>query len=165
MNAAAVLERLTAQGVQVIPRPNGNLWLEPASKIPPDLLEAVRENKLAILAHLRAKQAAARVNKDALGIADRLRQALTDKRAELALHLSDLDTPYYKGDAWTLDQVAILERHVAGLTRYLADGGNLALPRCCRHPETICLIASYGFTSCLLTPGACGYSWREGRPT
>ena len=52
MNATAVLERLSAQGVQVTPRPNGNLWLEPASKIPPDLLEAVRENKPAILALL-----------------------------------------------------------------------------------------------------------------
>lgn len=52
VNAATVLERLSAQGVQVTPRPNGNLWLEPASKIPPDLLEAVRENKPAILALL-----------------------------------------------------------------------------------------------------------------
>lgn len=52
MNAAAVLERLSAQGVQVTPRPNGNLWLEPASKIPADLLDAVRKNKPAILALL-----------------------------------------------------------------------------------------------------------------
>ena len=72
MNAAAVLERLSAQGVQVTPRPNGNLWLEPASKIPPDLLEAVRENKPAILAHLRAERAytlADKVN-DAMGLKD-----------------------------------------------------------------------------------------------
>ena len=52
MDAAAVLERLSARGVTVTPQPNGNLWLEPVSKIPSDLLDLVREHKGSILARL-----------------------------------------------------------------------------------------------------------------
>ena len=98
MNAAAVLERLSAQGVQVTPRPNGNLWLEPASKIPPDLLEAVRENKPAILAHLRAERAytlADKVN-DAMGLKD----AKVREINRLAWAAQDLQDAGEPEEAW-----------------------------------------------------------------
>lgn len=55
MEAAAVLERLTALGVEVTPRPNGNLYLAPASRIPPDLLVLVRQHKRALRALLRGE--------------------------------------------------------------------------------------------------------------
>lgn len=52
MDTTIVLERLSALGVTITPRPNGNLWLEPASKIPPDLLELVRQHKVGVIAYL-----------------------------------------------------------------------------------------------------------------
>ncbi|MDP2948180.1 MAG: hypothetical protein Q8P22_01405 [Chloroflexota bacterium] len=56
MDAATVLLRLTALGVSVTQRPNGNLYLAPASMIPPDLLEAVKQHKPTIIARLRYRQ-------------------------------------------------------------------------------------------------------------
>lgn len=55
MNVATVLERLSALGVQITPRPGGNLWLEPASKIPPPLLALVRQHKPEIMAAVLKK--------------------------------------------------------------------------------------------------------------
>ena len=55
MNAVDVLERLKVLGVAVTPRPNGNLWLEPASVIPSGLLELVKAHKPEIMAHLGGK--------------------------------------------------------------------------------------------------------------
>ena len=52
MNTAAVLERLGGLGVSVRLLPNGNLYLEPGSRVPPDVLEAVRECKPQIIAAL-----------------------------------------------------------------------------------------------------------------
>ena len=56
MDAAAMLDRLTALGVTVTLRSNGNLYLEPASVIPLDLVDLVRQHKSAILAHLRYRK-------------------------------------------------------------------------------------------------------------
>lgn len=50
-----MVERLTALGVEVTPRPNGNLYLAPASRIPPDLLELVRQHKRELLDLLRRR--------------------------------------------------------------------------------------------------------------
>jgi len=52
VDATVVLECLSALGVTITPRPNGNLWLEPASKIPPALLELVRQHKVEVIAYL-----------------------------------------------------------------------------------------------------------------
>lgn len=54
-----MLERLSALGVEVTPRTNGNLWLAPASKVPHDLLELVRLLKGELLALLRRPRLAA----------------------------------------------------------------------------------------------------------
>ena len=96
----------------------------------------------------------------ALGADQRLRQALADKQHELALRRRDLASPYYQGDHWVLEQIAHLESHIAEITRYLKEGGELALPRCCRQAEYICLIATRGFDECVMSPIECGYSLR-----
>ena len=55
MNAATVLERLSALGVSVRPTDHGTLHLSPASVIPPDLVEMVRQYKPDILVALRTE--------------------------------------------------------------------------------------------------------------
>jgi hypothetical protein len=55
MDASEVLGRLTALGVTATPTPRGTLWLQPASVIPPDLVDAVREHKQAIIAAIRER--------------------------------------------------------------------------------------------------------------
>ena len=53
MNGAAqIIEKLHALGVKVTAIPPDRLRLEPASKVPPDLLPRIRESKPAILAAL-----------------------------------------------------------------------------------------------------------------
>lgn len=52
MNVTNALARLSSLGVKVTRLPEGDLWLEPASVIPPELLEAVKQQKRAIIAHL-----------------------------------------------------------------------------------------------------------------
>lgn len=91
-------------------------------------------------------------------VAGRLQEALSDKSKELALRRSDLTYPYYAEDEWTKEQVAHLEGHIGEIERYLSEGGKLNLPRCCKRPEHICLIAVQGFTSCIMTPEDCGFS-------
>ena len=56
MDAGAVLERLAELGVAVTVKPNGNLWLQPASVIPADVLEAVRAGKAQIVAALSRRR-------------------------------------------------------------------------------------------------------------
>ena len=55
MSAVDVLSQLSSLRVAVTPTPRGTLWLEPASVIPPDLVEAVRQHKQAIMALLLRK--------------------------------------------------------------------------------------------------------------
>ena len=52
MSARALLDQLKAQGIKVETRPNGNLHLTPKARVTPDLLEAVRQQKPALLALL-----------------------------------------------------------------------------------------------------------------
>lgn len=92
------------------------------------------------------------------GAGQRLPKALADKQHELALRRRDLASPYYQGDPWVSGQIALLEGHIAEITRYLKEGGELALPRCCRQANLICLAAMRGFNICILSPGGCGYA-------
>ena len=55
MEVTEVLERLTALGVTTTPTPRGTLWLEPASVIPPDLVDLVRTHKQAIIATIQQR--------------------------------------------------------------------------------------------------------------
>jgi len=78
MDAADVLEKLVSLGVSVTPTERNTLWLEPASAIPPDLVEEVRRHKLAIIAHLRQEPdtqlADSYTVKDSRGLANTLRR-------------------------------------------------------------------------------------------
>ena len=80
-------------------------------------------------------------------------EALGNKQHEMALRRSDLASPFYQGDPWVLEQIALLEGHIAEIRRYLKEGGQLTLPRCCRQADHICLVAVTGFNVCILTPG------------
>lgn len=91
------------------------------------------------------------------GVHQRLSKALGDKQHELALRRSDLTSPDYQDDPWVLEQIALLEGHIAEITRYLKEGGELALPRCCNQTSLICLAAGTGFNVCILSPVVCGY--------
>ena len=88
----------------------------------------------------------------------RLVKALTQKQEELALRKMDLASPYYAEDEWTKRQIIYLEEHISEIKRYLAEGGKLNLPRCCKDSIHICLIAMRGFGSCIMLPADCGFS-------
>ena len=91
-------------------------------------------------------------------VGQRLQEALIEKEGELALHGSDLASSYYADDDWTRQQITYLQSHIAEIERYLREGGQLKLPRCCREPDYICLIAMRGFDACIMTPKECGFS-------
>lgn len=77
MNAVDVLSRLSALGVEVTPRPNGKLWLEPASVIPPDLGDLVRTHKPAILTLLQGTDVAVPRIEAQSRLLNRLRAGIT----------------------------------------------------------------------------------------
>lgn len=52
MTAAALVADVRARGVELIPTPEGNLRVRPLSRIPPALLDALRERKAEVLALL-----------------------------------------------------------------------------------------------------------------
>jgi len=56
MTARALLEQLTARGLSVELRSNGSLYLTPKASLTPELLEAVRQQKPALLAYLRGER-------------------------------------------------------------------------------------------------------------
>lgn len=91
-------------------------------------------------------------------VAQLLREALADKEKELALRQRDLTTVFYRDDPWVLEQIAHLESHIVEIRRYLKEGGELTLPRCCCQAENICLGAVRGFNICILSPEECGYA-------
>lgn len=94
-------------------------------------------------------------------IEDNLRKALAEKKGRLALRKRDLTSPYYgHTDEWTKRQITHLQAHIAEIQRYLREGGDLKLPRCCWPFGYICLIAMTGFDACIMTPEECGFSLR-----
>lgn len=150
MTATAILERLNELGVQTT-IDGGRLRLTPASKIPPDLVEAIRTHKRALVLALRPPEA--------------LRRALTQKGEEIATMRRRLASEWYAEDVeyqeWGQAVISCLQGHVREIERYLKEGGALALPPCCKAKGHICLIALRRFDGCLMGPGECGFSVRE----
>jgi hypothetical protein len=92
-----------------------------------------------------------------------LEQALIEKEHELECRKRDLHSPYYAGDEWIREQIALLEGHIAEIGRFLSDGGKLDLPSCCNDPESICLAAIKGFDSCILMPDNCRFKLKKAK--
>lgn len=151
MTASAILERLNSLGV-ITSVDGGMIRLTPASRIPADLKEAIRTHKKALMLALRPPEP--------------LRHALTQKDEEIATMRRRLASTYYADDPqyqeWGRSVIGCLQAHSSETQRYLRDGGALALPRCCIDPAHVCLIALRRFDGCLMGPGECGFSWREG---
>ena len=154
MDNETILDRLNFLGVSVTPA-EGSLRLEPGSRVPPELVEELRQHKQEILALLNKKESTVQAR-----VAQHLQEALRQKEKEIALCKRDLASPYYAGDPWCLEQIRRLERQCLELQRYLKEGGALALPQC-SNQQAICLAATRGFTSCIWEPDSCYYSlWR-----
>lgn len=151
MTATAILERLSALGVRTSVD-GGMIRLTPASKIPADLKEAIRTHKKALMLALRPPEA--------------LRGALTQKGEEIATMRRRLASEWYAEDVeyqkWGQAVMSCLEGHMREIQRYLREGGALALPPCCQEGSHLCLIALRRFDGCLMAPGDCGFSRREG---
>jgi hypothetical protein len=148
MDAVAVVERIKALGVTMTPS-GSKIRLEPGSKVPAELIQALRENKPAIIAILTKPSVA-------------LSGALTQKTDEIAVMRRRLASQYYADDAeyleWCKDQIACLQGHVDEIRRYLRDGGTLRLPPCCKGNDHICLIAMRRFDGCLMLPSECTFA-------
>ena len=150
MDAAAILERLTGLGVKATVE-GRRLRFEPGSRIPPDLVEAIRTHKQVLMLAIQPPEA--------------LTVALTQKNEEILTMRKRLDSPYYADDTeyheWCRDQITCLNRHIAEMGRYLREGGALSLPQCCKDEHHLCLIAMRRFDGCLMGPAECGFSMRE----
>jgi hypothetical protein len=150
MEAAIILEKLNELGVKASVK-GQRLRLEPGSRIPPDLVEAIRTHKQALMLAIQPPQA--------------LTMALAQKNEETHTMRKRLDSEYYAGDVpyheWCRDQIACLNGHITEIRRYLREGESLTLPRCCKAEGCICLIAMRRFDGCLMTPGECTFSLRE----
>jgi len=60
---------------------------------------------------------------------------------EIVVRRRQLSSPYYADDDWTKQVIAHLEEHVRSIRAYHKDGGRLALPKCCKRQDYLCLIA------------------------
>jgi hypothetical protein len=54
MTAQTLLDELKVLRIRIEPRPNGNLYVIPKNRMPPELLEVVRQHKAEILAAIAA---------------------------------------------------------------------------------------------------------------
>ncbi len=115
---AAILDRLTELGVKTTVH-NGRLRLEPASRIPTDLVDAIKAHKQALVIAVRPPGA--------------LRGALAQKHEEITTMRRRLACDYYCEDVpyqeWGQAVISCLQVHVTRIQRYLREGGVLALPR------------------------------------
>ncbi len=147
MTATAILEKLNQLGVTTTVK-GGRLSLAPASRIPPELVEAIVAHKQALILTLTPPEA--------------LRRALAQKDEEIATMRRRLESQYYADDpdyqAWCRDVIGCLQRQVGEIRRYLAEGGTPMMPSCCQDDGRICLIALRRFNGCLMHPGDCGFS-------
>jgi hypothetical protein len=147
MDTAAILDRLTELGVTTTVQ-GDRLRLTPASKIPPDLVEAIKAHKQLLVLAIRPPEA--------------LKGALIQKNYEILTMRKRLASSYYADDAeyqdWCKDQIACLTGHVTEIERYLREGGILRLPPCCIDDDHICLIAMRRFDGCLMTLTECGFA-------
>jgi len=147
MDATAILERLTELGVKTTVH-GGRLRLTPASVIPPDLVEAVKAHKEALVVAIRPSET--------------LTRALAQKQGEIIIMRKRLASEYYAGDAeyqdWCKDQITCLTSHITEIQRYVREGGTLRLPPCCIDDYHICLIAMRRFDACLMLPSECTFA-------
>jgi hypothetical protein len=72
MNPQEFLDQLKTQGIRLEPLPNGNLFVAPKERVTPELLERIRQNKPALLAHFQSKQQSALAD-EALALLQRLK--------------------------------------------------------------------------------------------
>ena len=152
-NPASVLQQVRSLGVDI--RPDGDkLQLRPPGKVPAELVQAIRQHKVEIIAILTRPKPSGT-----------LRRASAQKNEEIAVMRERLDSEYYAGDVeyleWGKDVIACLTSHIEEIRRYLREGGSLRLPPCCKAEGYICLIAMRRFDGCLMTPGECTFSLRE----
>jgi hypothetical protein len=145
----SVLQQVRSLGVDI--RPDGDkLQLRPPGKTPADLIQALRENKPAIIDILTRPRR------------NTLQTALAQKREEIGTMQKRLTSPYYADDAeyldWCRDQILRLQGDVTEIERYLREGGILRLPPCCIDDDHICLIAMRRFDGCLMTLTECGFA-------
>ena len=150
MDATAILDRLTELGVKTTVQ-DGRLRLTPASRIPADLVEAIRTHKQALMLAVRPPEA--------------LRRALTQKGEEITTMRRRLAAPCNADDQeyqrWCQDQIGCLTSHVDEIRRYLREGGTLSLPPCCKDKDFLCLIAMRKFDGCLMLPSECEFAMRR----
>jgi hypothetical protein len=154
VNAAALIEQARALGATFRIGEGGTVKVKSPAPLPDELLAELRQRKVEIRDLLQTSLASSPPG--------RLGAAILDYRKELALRHRDLESEYYKDDPWVLWQIAILKHHISEIQRFLKEGGELDLPRCCRQAENICLGAVRGFTACILPTPSCGYSVKTG---
>jgi len=151
-DALAVVEKVKALGVTISPS-GEKILLEPGSKVPPELIGAIRQHKDEILAILtRGSQTV-------------LTRALAQKNEELSVMQKRLVSPYYTDDIqyheWAKQQIETIRGQIAEIQCYLNEGGDLNLPPCCKRNGYVCLIAMRKFDWCLFEHVECGFCLQQ----
>ena len=157
MDAATILNTLDDIGVSV--QLNGDrLRMKPKDLIPPDLMAKVKEHKQELISHLSQANTAPSPR-----VIYRLQQAIEQKEEDLTVRRWQLADPDCHNPEWCKRQIVCMQGHITEINRYIKEGGQLTLPRCCQKHEKYCLIAMRGFDACLMTPEDCGFSLNMGK--
>lgn len=87
-------------------------------------------------------------------------RALAHKENELRKTRAELASVCQTDQEWTQEKIAHLQAQTEEVKRYVAEGGNLQLPSCCRDGTLVCSVALRGFNSCIFLPSECGFGLR-----
>ncbi len=158
MDAATILSTLDDIGVSV--ELNGDrLSMKPKSRIPPDLADKVKERKQELILHLSQS-----TSTPSIEVIQYLNRAIERKQEDLKIRRRQLADPKCPNPEFCIDQITSMEGHIVEINRYLKEGGDLAIPRCCLQHENYCFLnhamAMKGFDGCLLSPDGCGFGLR-----
>ena len=154
MDAATILNTLDDIGVSV--QLNGDrLRMKPKDLIPPDLMSKVKEHKQELILHLSQVN---QTDTPSPRVIYRLERAITQKEEDLTVRRWQLSDPDCHNPEWCKHQIVCMQGHITEIKRYIKEGSQLTLPRCCQQHAHYCLIAMRGFDACLMTPEDCGFS-------
>ncbi|MCP3683583.1 MAG: hypothetical protein GY861_12925 [bacterium] len=159
MTPLELLEKAKQQGLAM--KVEGDrLLYHPLSAMTSDLKEAIRKYKGEII------ELVSQTNESEIPprIIESLQKAISKKEEDLAIRRKQLADPKCPNPEFCIDQITSMEGHIVEINRYIKEGGDLAIPRCCLQHENYCFLnhamAMKGFDGCLLSPDGCEFGLR-----
>ncbi len=156
MTPLELLEEAKQKGI-ALKVEGDRLLYQPPSAVTPDLKESMRKHKDQII-ELLTKQETETPSSE---IVQRLQKAIAQKQEDLKIRRRQLADPEYPNPEFCTNQIICMQGHIAEINRYLNDGGELVLPRCCRQYEYYCFLGMKRFEDgCIWSPDGCEFGLR-----